>query len=124
MQLGKDQTEIEFLVNTEAAYSCLNEKHFEMSNKRIKVVGATGNGETRPFFKPLTFKIGKQWVTHQLLLILVFSGDSTALASVRFVRKIESRDLISNREVNVLIPESKFVHAIVLLLQEDKNARN
>jgi len=70
IQLGEDQTEIEFLVDTGAAYSVLNEKGFELSNKRIKVVGVTANAETRPFFKSLTFKIGKQWVTHQFLYLL------------------------------------------------------
>jgi len=52
MQLGEDQTEKEFVLDTRAAYVILNEKDFELSNKRIKDVGATGNTKTRPFFNP------------------------------------------------------------------------
>jgi len=117
MQLGEAQTETEFLADTGVAYSGRNEKDFELCNKRIKVVGATSNAETRPFLKPLTIKTRKQRLTHQLFCS---PGAPKPLLGCDLLEKLEAEIRFKDGDINVLIPESKLVQAIVFLLQEDK----
>lgn len=64
-KLGKDDTE--FWVDTGAAYSVLNILEGKLSQDTVHVVGVTGVSETRPFFQPLKFRLGKHWVAHQFL---------------------------------------------------------
>lgn len=45
----------------------LNTVGGNLSNDFLKIVGATGNGKTQPFFKPIHLKLGKQWMIHQFL---------------------------------------------------------
>ena len=56
-------------MDTGATFSVLNTKKQELGANMIKVIGAMGKAEQRPFFKPLKFKIGKQWVTHEFLYL-------------------------------------------------------
>lgn len=61
--------EIDFLVDTGAAYSVINTGKGKLSQENAVVVGATGQKKRRPFFQPLDFNIGKQRVTHQFLYL-------------------------------------------------------
>ncbi|KAM9590855.1 uncharacterized protein ACIBXB_005903 [Morphnus guianensis] len=83
----------------------------------VKVIGATGKAEQRPFFKPLQFKIGKQWVTHEFLYL---PGAPKPLIGRDLLEKLEAEIKFKEREVEVLIPESKYIQASVFLLQEDR----
>lgn len=60
---------MECLVDTGATYSVLNTKRHELGYDIVRIIGVTGKAETRPFFKPIEFKIGQQWVTHQCLYL-------------------------------------------------------
>ncbi|XP_009324031.1 PREDICTED: protein NYNRIN-like [Pygoscelis adeliae] len=115
IKLGEDETEIECLIDTGATYSVLNTKKHELGYDTVRIIGATGKPETRPFFKPLKFKIGKQWVTHQFLYL---PGAPKPLIGRDLLEKLEAEIKFKNGEVEVSIPESKFVQASILLLQE------
>ena len=54
--------EIDFLVDTGAAYSVINTGKGKLSQENAVIVGATGKRKRRPFFQPLDFNIGKQRV--------------------------------------------------------------
>lgn len=45
----------------------LNTLEGKLSHKTVHVIGAIGVTETQPFLQPLRFKLGKHWVTHQVL---------------------------------------------------------
>lgn len=99
------------------SYLVLNTKKCKLGYHTVNVIGATGKSEARPFFKPLKFKIGKQWVTHQFLYL---PGAPKPLIGQELLEKLEMEIKFKDGEVEVLIPKSKFVQATVLLLQEAK----
>ena len=84
IKLGSE--EAEFLVDAGATYSVLNTLERELRNRNISFIGTTGIRETRPFFKPLKFKLGKQWVTHQFLYLPKVFVFSKTVARERFTR--------------------------------------
>ena len=105
------------MTDTGATYSVLNTMQPELGIESVRVIGATGISEQKPFFKPLKFKIGKQWVTHQFLYL---PGAPKPLIGRDLLEKLEAEIKFKEREVEVLIPESKYIQASVFLLQEDK----
>lgn len=56
-----------------AGCSVLNTVKGNLSNDSITIIGATGNHETQPFFQPIDFILGKQWVSPQFLYLLILS---------------------------------------------------
>lgn len=68
MQLGTDK-EIEFLIDTGATFSVLNQALVPKSEKYIRVKGATGQSENAFFLKPLEYKIGKRAGIYQFLYL-------------------------------------------------------
>lgn len=67
MKLGKEQEEVEFLVDTGAMYSVLNQALMPLGNYYIMVKGETGQSEKAYFCEPLRYKLGKQWGFHRFL---------------------------------------------------------
>ncbi|GAB0208137.1 hypothetical protein GRJ2_003279400 [Grus japonensis] len=67
MKLGKKQKKVEFLVDTGATYSVLNQALRPLGNDYIMVKGATGQSEKVYFCEPLRYKLGKQWGIHRFL---------------------------------------------------------
>ena len=84
-KLGKD--DIEFLVDTGAAYLVLNTCEGKPSHNTVRTVGVTGVSETRPFLHPLKFKLGKHWVTHQFLYM---PNSSKPLLRRNLLEKLEA----------------------------------
>uniref|UniRef100_A0A8C5TGM6 ribonuclease H n=1 Tax=Malurus cyaneus samueli TaxID=2593467 RepID=A0A8C5TGM6_9PASS len=114
VKLGKE--DVELLVDTGATYSVLNTLKGKLSHDTVNVIGATGASETRPFFQPLKFKLGKHWVTHQFLYMPNFPKP---LLGRDLLEKLEVEIKFSKEEgVKVIIPESKFVEAATILIQE------
>ncbi|KAK4810534.1 hypothetical protein QYF61_004497 [Mycteria americana] len=54
--LGRQEKEVEFLVDTGASFSVLNQELIPVSKDFVTVVGATGQQEKVFFLKPLNFK--------------------------------------------------------------------
>lgn len=67
MKLGKEQKGMEFLVDTGATYSVLNQALVPLENEYIFVKEATGQSEKAYFCEPLKYKLGKQWGIHRFL---------------------------------------------------------
>lgn len=62
MKLRKKQKKVEFLVDTMATYSVLNQALMPLENDYIMVKGVTGQSEKAYFYK-----LGKQWDIHKFL---------------------------------------------------------
>lgn len=58
---------MEFLVDTGATYSVLNQALVPVENECIFVKGATGQSKKTYFCEPLKYKLGKQWGIHRFL---------------------------------------------------------
>jgi len=56
------------------------------------------------FLKPLKFKLGKQWVTHQFLYM---PECPLPLLGRDLLSKLETHITFKNEEIELLIPESK-----------------
>ncbi|KAJ7428361.1 endogenous retrovirus group K member 25 Pol protein-like protein [Pitangus sulphuratus] len=67
IKLGEEKEELDFLIDTGATFSVLNQELIPKSDKYVQVVGATGQPEKAFFLEPLKFKIGKQMGVHQFL---------------------------------------------------------
>uniref|UniRef100_A0A8U7N8D8 Uncharacterized protein n=1 Tax=Corvus moneduloides TaxID=1196302 RepID=A0A8U7N8D8_CORMO len=97
-------------------YSVLNTLNGKLSQDTVDVIGATGVSETRPFFQPLKFKLGKHWVTHQFLYM---PNSPMPLLGRDLLEKLEAEIKFSKEEgVKVIIPESKIIEAAAILVQE------
>jgi len=51
---------VEFLIDTGATYSVLNQKLIPEDEDFVTVIGATGQHEKAFFLRPLKYKLGKQ----------------------------------------------------------------
>ncbi len=60
IKLGEKQEKVEFLVDTGATYSVLNQALMPLEKDYITVKGATGQTEEAYFCRPLKYKLGKQ----------------------------------------------------------------
>jgi len=58
---------VEFLVNTGAMFSVLNQALTPADDDFVTVRGGTGQSEKTYFLKPLKFKLGKQFGVHKFL---------------------------------------------------------
>lgn len=96
------------MVDTGATYP-VKKKH-ELGYDTVRVIGVTGKSGARPFFKPLKFKIWKQWVIHQFLYL---PGAPKPLVGQDLLEKLEAEIKFKDGEVEVLVLESKFVQAAV-----------
>ncbi|KAJ7426286.1 hypothetical protein WISP_17381 [Willisornis vidua] len=116
-KLGEDN--VEFLVDTRATYSVLNTLEGKLSRDTVRVVGATGVTETRPFFQPLKFKLGKHWVTH---LFLYMPNSPKSLLGRDLLEKLEAEiKFTKGGEIKVIIPETKYMEAATPFVQESRS---
>uniref|UniRef100_A0A8U8C2L6 ribonuclease H n=1 Tax=Geospiza parvula TaxID=87175 RepID=A0A8U8C2L6_GEOPR len=67
--LGEGKKELDFLIDTGATFSVLNQELVPKSDEFVQVVGATGQPEKAYFLKPIKYKIGKQMGIHQFLYL-------------------------------------------------------
>lgn len=104
------------MVDTGAAYSALNTLEGKLSHDSVHVIGPTRVSETRSFFQPLKFKLGKYWVTHQFLYL---PSSPKPLLGKDLLEKLEAEiKFKKGKDVQVLIPESKCVQVAALFIQE------
>lgn len=86
--------------------------------KLLKAFGATGESENLPFFQPLQFKIGKQWLTHPFLYmpecILHLLGRD-------ILSSLNAQIIFENGQIQVCIPESKALEAQIFILLQQSN---
>uniref|UniRef100_A0A8U8AXK5 ribonuclease H n=1 Tax=Geospiza parvula TaxID=87175 RepID=A0A8U8AXK5_GEOPR len=69
MELGEGEKELDFLIDTGATFSVLNQELVPKSGEFVQVVGATGQPEKAYFLKPIKYKMGKQMGIHQFLYL-------------------------------------------------------
>jgi len=69
MRLGRQEKEVEFLIDMGVSSSVLNQELIPISSDFVTVVGATGQREKAFFLRPLNFKLGKQVDIHQFLYL-------------------------------------------------------
>ncbi|XP_058713322.1 uncharacterized protein LOC131588469 [Poecile atricapillus] len=69
IELGEGKKELDFLIDTGATFSVLNQEFVPKSDEFVQVVGATGQPEKAYFLKPIKYKIGKQMGIHQFLYL-------------------------------------------------------
>lgn len=67
MKWGKQEKEVELIVETGATFSVLNKMLVPVGNEYVRVRGATGQSEIAYFCKSLKYKYGKQWGIHKFL---------------------------------------------------------
>lgn len=95
----------------------LNTLEGKLSHDSVQVIGLTGVSETWPFFQPLKFKLGKYWVTHQFLYM---PNSPKPLPGKDLLEKLEADiKFKKEKDVQVLIPESKCVQVAALFIQRN-----
>lgn len=97
-------------------YSVLNTCKGKLSKQHVKVIGATGKAEWKFFFQLLTYKVGKQWGTHQFFYMLECP---LPLLGRDLLSKLEAQINVKNGEIQLCIPESKAVEVRIFMLQEE-----
>uniref|UniRef100_A0A8U7NQ83 Uncharacterized protein n=1 Tax=Corvus moneduloides TaxID=1196302 RepID=A0A8U7NQ83_CORMO len=113
MKLGDKEKEIEFLVDTGATYSVLNKALMPVGDDYIVVHGATGQSEKAYFFKPLKYKIGKQWGIRKFLYL---PNSPKALLGRDLLEQLQATIIFRNGEVVLEINDQQYVEILSLIL--------
>lgn len=86
---------MDFLIDTGASYSVLNQKLMPEDKEFITVIGATGQPEKAYFLKPLNYKLGKQIGIHRFLYL------------PNSPKPLLGRDLLEQMEAKIVFGEGK-----------------
>lgn len=69
IKLGEHEKEVDFLINTGAYFSVLNQKLVPISNGFVNIIGATGQQKKAFFSKPLEYKLENRIGIHRFLYL-------------------------------------------------------
>lgn len=110
IQLGNDK-EVEFLIDTIATFSLLNQALMPKSEKHIQVMAATGQPENAFFLKPLEYKIGKRMGIHQFLYL---PNTPKSLLDRDILENLEATIEFRKGKMKFEVPEGKLILALGL----------
>lgn len=113
IKLGNKEKEIEFLIDTGATYSVLNEALIPITDNYVMVQGATGRSERAYFCKPLKYKLGKQWGIPKFLYM---PNAPTALLGRDLLEQLEAKIIFKNGEVTLEVKDQQHVELLSLML--------
>lgn len=111
--LGNEK--LEFLVDTGAGSLVLNTLQGKLYDDSITIVGATRTCEMLSFFKPIKFKQGKLWITHQFLYL---PNSPKPLLGGNLLEKLNAEIKSREGDIQIKIPKTKYVEASILMWQE------
>lgn len=111
--LGKEQEEVEFLVDTGATYSVLNQALIPLGDDYVMVKGATGQSEKAYFLKPLEYKLGKQWGIHKFLYM---PNSPKALLGRDLLEQLEAKITFERGEVTMEVKDQQYIQVLSLIL--------
>lgn len=105
--------EVEFLVDTGATYSVLNQKLMPEDKDFVTVVGATGRHEKAFFLKPLEYELGKQMGIHRFLYL---PGSPRSLLGRDLLEQLEAEIVFEKGRVELRVKEDQLISALSLVL--------
>lgn len=108
---------MEFLIDTGATYSVLNQKLIPEDEDFVTVIGATGQHEKAFFLRPLKYKLGKQMGIHRFLYL---PGSPKSLLGRDLLEQLEAEIVFEKGKVGLKVREEKLITALSLtLIQAD-----
>ncbi|XP_053927520.1 uncharacterized protein LOC128852690 [Cuculus canorus] len=105
------EREVQFLIDTGATYSVLNDLHGKLGGKTVTVVGATGKEEVRPFTRPLELKFGGKELWHEFLYM---PDCPIPLMGRDLLSKLDAKIIFENGELIMQVPESRIGQILVI----------
>ncbi|XP_077644845.1 uncharacterized protein LOC144247578 [Lonchura striata] len=113
IELGKEKKEIDFLVDTGASYSVLNQQLMPKDKDFITVIGATGQREKAYFLKPLNYRLGKQIGIHRFLYL---PNSPKPLLGRDLLEQLEAKIVFQKGKIEFQIQEEQLVEVLSLAL--------
>ncbi|XP_071886675.1 retrovirus-related Pol polyprotein from transposon opus isoform X2 [Anas platyrhynchos] len=108
---------MEFLIDTGASYSVLNQKLTPEDKDFVTVIGATGQQEKAFFLKPLKYKLGKQMGIHRFLYL---PGSPKSLLGRDLLEQLEAEIIFEKGKIELRIGEEQLINVLSLaLIQTD-----
>ena len=112
---------MEFLIDTGASYSVLNQKLIPKDKDFVTVIGATGQQEKAFFLKPLTYKLGKQIGIHRFLYL---PGSPKSLLGQDLLEQLEAEIIFEKGKMELKIGEEQLINVLSLaLIQTDPKGK-
>lgn len=115
IKLGNDEKEIEFLLDTGATYSVLNQKLIPEDEDFVTVIGATGGSEKAFFLRPLQYKLGKQIGIHKFLYL---PESPKSLLGRDLLEQLEAEISFKRGKAKFKIKEKQLIDILSLALIE------
>ncbi|KAK4811221.1 hypothetical protein QYF61_022118 [Mycteria americana] len=114
--LGKEEKKpVEFLIDTGATFSVLNQTLLPVSKQTVNIVGATGQVERAFFLRPLKFKIGKSVGIHKSLYL---PEAPRPLLGRDLLEQLNAEIRFKDGEIEFKIPEENHIEILSLALTE------
>ncbi|XP_030367170.1 uncharacterized protein LOC115619267, partial [Strigops habroptila] len=110
--------EVQFLVDTGATYSVLNDLYGKIGDKTTTIIGATGREEVRSFMRPLELRFGGKELIHEFLYM---PDCPVSLLGRDLLSKLNAKIIFENGELIMQVPESQ--SGQILVLKNSPNAR-
>ena len=104
---------MEFLIDTGATYSVLNQALMPLGNDYVSVKGATGQTEKAYFCKPLKYKLGKQMGIHKFLFM---PNSPKALLGRDLLEQLEATIKFKKGEVTLEVNDHQYIQVMSLSL--------
>jgi len=104
---------VEFLVDTSASFSVLNQQLTPLDKDFITIVGATGQLEKACFLKPLKYKLGKQIGIHRFLYML---GAPKSLLGRDLLEQLNATIIFRKGQIEFEIEDTKLTEILSLSL--------
>lgn len=107
------EKDVKFLVDTGATYSVLNTALMPIGDDYAMVTGATGQTEKAFFFRPLKYKLGKQWGIHKFLYM---PNSPEPLLGRDLLGQLQATITFKNGEMTLEVNDQKYVEILSLIL--------
>ena len=104
---------MDFLVDTGASYSVLNQRLIPEDEEFVTVVGATGQQKKAYFLKPLKYKLGKQMGIHKFLYL---PGSPKSLLGRDLLEQLEAEIVFESGKMELKIKEDQLINILSLAL--------
>ena len=104
---------MEFLIDTGATYSVLNQALMPLGDDYVVVQGATGQSEKAYFCEPLKYKLGKQWGIHKFLYM---PNSPKALLGRDLLEQLGAKITFEKGEITLEVKDRQYTQALSLVL--------
>lgn len=109
---------MDFLIDTGASYSVLNQELIPKDKDFVTVVGATGQPEKAYFLKPLKYRIGKQIGTHRFLYL---PNSPRPLLGRDLLEQMKATIVFMEGEVQFRVPEQQLIEVLSLTMTQTQH---